>query len=149
MLFCREPGLINLLIFKLRVLYFINVLLLVCNLLTVVCYYIYAHGLHICSNQEKSWPGRILEISSIEENFWVPVLGMKGKADFVVKAETNEKIQVVNFIILYFITFCSVLEKIFICIMQLENLRRGCIFLCYLNIKHRLKELSLQMYERE
>lgn len=35
------------------------------------------------------WAGHIQEILSIEENFWVPQLGIKGRTDLIVEAQTN------------------------------------------------------------
>lgn len=35
------------------------------------------------------WAGHIQEIISIEENFWLPQLGIKGKTDLIVDAKTD------------------------------------------------------------
>lgn len=44
------------------------------------------------------WVGHILEILSIEENFWVPQLGIKGKTDLIVEAQTNAGRRVCHFL---------------------------------------------------
>ncbi|XP_065203752.1 DNA replication ATP-dependent helicase/nuclease DNA2 isoform X2 [Planococcus citri] len=46
------------------------------------------------SNDSKTWSGEILQILSIEENFWIPQLGIKGKTDVVLKARKNDKIKI-------------------------------------------------------
>lgn len=45
------------------------------------------------------WAGQILEILSIEENFWVPQFGIKGKTDLIVEAKTNAGKKVCHFIV--------------------------------------------------
>ena len=39
--------------------------------------------------QRQQWRGKITEICDIEENFWSPRLGMKGKIDLTVKTESQ------------------------------------------------------------
>ena len=40
------------------------------------------------SNQKQQWKGKILEVCDIEENFWSPRLGVKGKIDLTVRTES-------------------------------------------------------------
>lgn len=40
------------------------------------------------------WPGKIVDVLSTEENFWIPQLGFKGKADFILQTENDGKSQV-------------------------------------------------------
>ena len=39
--------------------------------------------------QKEQWKGKIVEVCDIEENFWSPRLGIKGKIDLTVKTETS------------------------------------------------------------
>ena len=39
--------------------------------------------------QRQQWRGKITEICDIEENFWSPRLGLKGKIDLTVKTESQ------------------------------------------------------------
>ena len=39
--------------------------------------------------QKEQWKGKIIEVCDIEENFWSPRLGIKGKIDLTVKTENS------------------------------------------------------------